>query len=246
MRSVGPFPLRTRREVGTVSPMSDPEVDPTRVDLPPVADSGDPTSVFVPVVDDGAGGPPLGGPPPLRPIDEPDRRPWIIVAVLAAIVAVLILVLLLGGDDDGDTEASTTTSEATSTSTSSSSSSSTTTTAPSTTTTVAAVVTVPPDECAEAGEGPAKPGPAATTVFEAWVRGDESCAATLMTDDALAELFDRPGAEAQDQFQGCTEEDVPDPHADCAFTYEGGSTHYIMEFSDTEGWQVVDIEQVAD
>ena len=107
-------------------------------------------------------------------------------------------------------------------------------------------MTVPPAECAEAGEGPAAPGLAANTVFDAWVRGDESCAAVLMTPAALAELFDRPGAGAQDEFQGCTEVDEPDPAVDCAFTYEGGSTHYLMNFSDTDGWKVFDVTQVAD
>jgi hypothetical protein len=228
--------------------MSDPELDPTRVDVPPIPqDPGDATQIHAPV----GGGPPGGGLPPRGPLPPPppDRRPWIIAALLAVIVLVLILILLLGGDDDdGDDEASstTTTEPATSTSASSSTTVASTTTTAVPTTTTSPVVTVPPTECAEAGEGPAQPGAAATTVYEAWTRGDQACAATLMTPAALNELFSRDGAGADDQFQGCTEEDQPDPHADCAFTYEGGSTHYLMNYSATEGWKVFDITQSAD
>jgi hypothetical protein len=199
---------------------------------------------------DEGGAPPGGwdrpgdaGPPP------PDRRPWIIAALLAVIIVVLILILLLQGDDDGD-DAST--GDSSSTSTSLTTTSSSTTVASSTTastapsTTVAPVVTVPPDECADEGANPAQPGPAAVAVFEAWVRGDEACAEPLMTGDALAELFSRDGEGAEDEFQGCTEVADPEPHADCAFTYEGGSTHYLMNYSPTDGWVVFDVTQVAD
>ena len=213
--------------------------DPTRVEQ-----AVDPTSVFAPV---GAGGPPTAGIPPTPGPPPPDRRPWIIAAILALIVLMLVLLLVLNGDDDGDdvdASSTTTTALATTTSSSTSSSSSTTTTAP--TTTVAPVVTVDPADCAEAGEGPMKPGLAAETVYDAWVRGDEACAAELMTAPALAELFSRNGEGANDTFQGCTEQDVPDPHTDCAWSYEGGATHYLMSYSDTDGWQVYDITQFAD
>jgi hypothetical protein len=107
-------------------------------------------------------------------------------------------------------------------------------------------VTVPPDDCADAGANGATPGLAAETLYDAWVRGDEACAAELTTPAALAELFDRDGTGANDEFQGCSDVDQPDPHADCAFTYEGGSTHYLMNFSPTDGWQAFDITQTAD
>jgi hypothetical protein len=220
--------------------MTDQDPDATRVE-PTV----DPTSVFPAQA---AGGPPpsalppTGGPPP-----PPDRRPWIIAAVLALIVVMLILLLVLQDDDDDGVDASSTTTTELVTSTSTTSTTapaSTTSAAPSTT--AAPVVTVPPVECAEAGEGPAKPGLAAETVYDAWVRGDQACAAQLMTSDALDELFDRDGSGADDQFQGCTEIELPDPHTDCAFTYEGGSTHYLMRFSATDGWQIYDVNQSAD
>ena len=225
--------------------MSDPELDPTRVDQPVVPEDPTRVSPALPADDGGVPpggwGDPVGGPPP-----PPDRRPWIIAALLAVIVALLILLLLLQDDDDEDaaTDASTTTSSVVSTTSTTTPASTTTSAAP--TTTEAPAVTVPPEECAEAGEGAAQPGAAATTVFDAWVRGDEACAAELMTGPALAELFSRDGEGATDEFQGCTEEELPDPHADCAFTYEGGSTHYLMDFSPTEGWQVFDITQFAD
>ncbi|HJR25154.1 MAG TPA: hypothetical protein VJ804_06750, partial [Acidimicrobiales bacterium] len=157
---------------------------------------------------------------------------------------ILLLVLLLQDDDEDGaaTDTGTTTSSVSSTS----STSSTTSTSVAPTTTAAPAVTVPPEECEQLGENEAQPGLAANTVFDAWVRGDEACAAELMTAPALAELFSRDGAGATDELQGCTEEEEPDPHADCAFTYEGGSTHYLMSYSDTDGWQVFDVEQLAD
>ncbi len=226
--------------------MTDPRDDPTRIDEPTRVD--EPTMV-VPAP---AGMDPPGGPPPWddRPGDgpPPSRLPWVIAAVLAAILLALLALLLLGDDDDDDdvdatasstTELSTsTTAEATSTTEAA------TSTAPSTT--QAVPVTLDPDDCEAAGANGNTPGLAAQTVFEAWTLGDEACADVLMGDDALAELFSRDGEGATDQFQGCTEVDQPDPHADCAFTYEGGSTHYLMSFSPTDGWQVFDVTQTAD
>jgi hypothetical protein len=217
--------------------MTDPRDEPTRVGQP----IDEPTQV-APV----GGGPPTwvepgpaGGPPP-----PPDRRPWI-VAGLLAVIAALLLVLLLTRDDDDDgdddatasttTELSTSTSEATTTST---------TEAPTTTEGEDGPLDV--DDCEAAGANPATPGLAAETVFEAWTLGDVECANVLMTDDALLELFERDGEGATDEFQGCTEEADPEPQADCAFTYEGGSTHYVMSYSALDGWQVFDVEQIAD
>jgi hypothetical protein len=224
--------------------VSDPGIEPTRIDQPPVVLPPEP-------VGPGGGSMPPGGPVPPGE-EDPDRRPWILAGVLALIVLVLVVLLLAGGDDDDDSDdiavESTTTSETTTTSESTTTEPATTTTAEVTTTTAGAppVVTVPPEECADAGTNAAQPGLAAGTVFEAWVRGDLACAATLMNPDALAELFSRDGTGATDQFQGCTDEDMPDPHADCAFTYEGGATHYLMNFSPTDGWKVFDVTQVAD
>jgi cytoskeletal protein RodZ len=217
--------------------MTDP-LDPTRVDQPVVPPDPDPTMV---------GGPPTGRIPTGGAVPPPpDRRPWLIAGLLGLIVVVLILILLFQDDDDDDvdTAASTSTSELTSTSTSTTEG--TTTTTEETTTTEAADVTVPPEQCAEAGVSEAKPGLAAETVFDAWVRGDQACAAELMTAPALAELFSRDGEGATDQFLGCTQSDEPGVEADCTYTYEGGATHYLMAFEATNSWKVIDVEQVAD
>lgn len=226
--------------------MPDAADDPTQIDVPPV----DPTQVAVPVVDPGA-----GAPPPLEPPlayeggEPPDRRPWIIAAILAVIAIVAVALLLTSDDDEPTAATSTTISEETTTSESTTTTEATTTSESTTTTTTVAEappVTADPAQCAEAGADPGDPAPAAQAVFQAWTRGDEACAHELMTDDAFDELFARDGTDAQDDFQGCTEADQPDPAMDCAFTYEGGATHYLMSFSPTDGWLVTDIQQVAD
>lgn len=221
--------------------MTDHDPDPTRVEQ-----AVDPTSVFAP---EGAGGPPTGvlppvgrgpaGPPP------PDRRPWVIAGLVVLILAMLVLLVLTRDDGDEGTATSSTTTSEPSTTTSTSTSSTTSTTV-ATTTTQAPVVTVPPAECKAAGAGPAKPGTAAQAVYDAWTRGDQACAAELMTAPALAKLFARDGTGAQDAFQGCSEVLLPDPHVDCGFTYEGGATHYLLRYGATSGWQVYDVTQVAD
>lgn len=239
--------------------MTDQGNEPTRVDTPSVGGPHDPTVVGVPPVGPepvtqtgGVEGPPTGGPPPWGPAGPPpDRRPWVIAGILGLIAIVAIALLLVGGDDDEDgTSETSTTVEETTTSESTTTSASTTTEAPTTTeaatTTEAPPVTADPAQCREAGSDPTDPESPAQAVFIAWTRGDEACADELMTDDALAELFARDGSGATDVFQGCTEQADPEPHTDCAFTYEGGATHYKLVFSPTDGWQVYDIEQVAD
>jgi hypothetical protein len=180
---------------------------------------------------------------------------WLIPALVAVVLVLAAVVAFLLMRDDGDDEVSaSTTSSSTSTSSSTTSSSTsttstslaTTTTAAPTTTTANTPVTADPAQCRVAGSDPANPEPAAQAVFVAWTRGDTACAAELMTDDALDELFARDGSGATDEFQGCFEQDEPDPHMDCAWTYPGGSTHYLMNLSPTDGWQVFDVEQIAD
>lgn len=225
--------------------MSQHDPDATRVDLPSV----DPTSVFAPA---GASGPPTGPLPPVQRGSSgpppPDRRLWILVGLLGAIVVVLILLLVLKGDDGDEDGAagSTTTSELTTSTSTSSTTSSTTSTTAATTTTTEAPPGPTPTECRQAGVNPAQPGRVAETVFEAWVRDDAACAAELMDDAALEELFSRDGESAQDQFQGCTGGGLLQPEADCAFTYEGVATHYLMDFRNGQGWRISDITQVAD
>jgi len=207
--------------------MTDQGSQPTRADTEAIGGAHDPTVVGVPPVgpeaapgDAGGEGPPPGSPPPPWGPPPRDRRLWIIVALLVAIVIVLVLLLLLR-DDDGDGDATTTTA-------------------------AAPPVTADPAQCREAGSDPGNPNPAAQAVFIAWTRGDEACARELMTDQAFDQLFARDGRDATDDFQSCVEEEVPEPVMDCAFTYPGGATHYVMRFVPTGGWEVVEVYQVAD
>jgi hypothetical protein len=86
----------------------------------------------------------------------------------------------------------------------------------------------------------------ANTFYEAWRVGDRGCAEKLGTDDAVDTLFklkpNGPGWE----FQGCTEVADPEPHADCAFTYEGGAAHFNIVYGDINGWSVYEVTFFAD
>lgn len=237
------------------TPAQPPGDEPTRLDHQPI------------VVPAPAPGIPAGGSvdlPPAPPPADGDGDggppwPWIIGGLVALIVVVVIVLLLTGGDDGGDddevglepipgetTTTTSTTTTTTSTTTTAPVTTTTTTTAPATTTTDAPPVTADPAQCEAAGANPDAPEPAAQAVFVAWTRGDENCAAQLMTPAARVELFSRDGSQATDIFQGCDEVEEPDPHTDCAFTFEGGATHYLMNFSPTDGWTVFDITQFAD
>jgi hypothetical protein len=190
-----------------------------------------------------------------EPGAEQDKRRRVVLAVGLTVLAVALIafvVFALGGDDDdGDTSSTTSTTSSTSSTVASTTSTTepaatTTTTAGASTTTAVPPVTAVPAQCAEAGSDPSDPGPAAQAVFIAWTRGDTACAAELMTPEAQASLFARDGSGATDMYQGCSEVTEPDPEMDCAFTYEGGSTHYRMNFSPTDGWTVFEVYQVAD
>jgi hypothetical protein len=187
-------------------------------------------------------GPRPGGRPPSEP---PDRRPWIIVALLLLIVAAGLLVLLLQDDDETASSDSSTTSstvEDTTTSTSTTTTSSTTsTTAPTTT---SPPVTVAPGLCVSSG--PDEPEPSAQVVYQAYTLGDRDCAANLATPDAVDELFAIPGGGGGWSFAGCFDQEDPDPHTQCSFTFEGGSTSFRMSYSDTDGWIIYEVFQVAD
>jgi hypothetical protein len=247
--------------------MSDQGYEPTQVGQPAVPTGAMPTQVGY-----GTGGPPppgYGGGMPPGPggfPPPPDRRAWIIGGLIAAIVVVILAIVLVssGSGDDSDvaTDGSTTSSSATSSSstssssTSSSSSSSTsstssttaTTTPPATTTTTEAPpVTVNPATCSAAGDNQADPGAAAQTVYDAWTRGDTECARVLMTNAAFNRLFQNDGREAQFEFAGCDDDpDNPEIDKTCSFFTEGTGMNFLMIFSDTDGWLVTDVVQIAD
>ena len=212
--------------------------EPTRVDTP----VDDPT-MAMPAV---AGAPPVDEPPP--PTDEPppprDWRPWIIAAIVA-LIALVGLALLLADDDDDDSATTTTTESTTTTEPSTTTTTQpTTTTSASTTTTAAPPPTVDPALCVSSG--PDEPEPVAEVVYEAFTLGDRSCAGNLATPAAVDQLFAIPGAGGGWTFEGCTEQDVPDPHTLCSYRFEGGSTGFRMNYSETDGWTVYEVFQVAD
>ena len=176
----------------------------------------------------------------------PDRTRWIALGALAVVVLALAVVLLLAGDDDdGDDDAvgasSTTTTVTTATTTTSTSTTSTT----AATTTSAPKATIPPARC-DPGTSPAEPGEPAMAFYDAWRIGDRACAERLGTDAAVDELFDLQPNGPGWEFQGCTEVDQPDPHGDCAFTYEGGSTHFKIVYGEIDGWSIFEVYGVAD
>jgi hypothetical protein len=220
----------------------DPGGEPTRVDTP-AADR----TMAMPAT---AGGPPPPGgrPPSAGPPDgAPDRRWWILAALLAAVILIGVAALLLGGDDDESADDTTTTSTTVAESTSSSATSSTTTsstTTTSTTSTTTPPATVDPALCVS-GE-PDDPDSSVQVLYEAYTLGDRDCAEQLATDSAVDTLFAIPGGGGGWTYQGCTEQDEPDPHLDCAYSFTGGATHFRMSFSDTDGWVVYDVEQTTD
>jgi hypothetical protein len=204
----------------------------------------------------------------------PPTRLWVVAGILAvvAVVAIALLVISTGDDgDDGSSEVATGTSAPPGTDQPGTDTAPTTAEASDPAPTTATTVDAPGSTSTEAPEGPTTepteptappvtadpaqcrdvatdtdPEYPAQAVFVAWTRGDRACAQELMSDEALGQLFARDGSDATDVFQGCSEVDDGDPHFDCAFSYEGGSTHFRMRYSPTVGWQVFEVYQVAD
>jgi hypothetical protein len=233
----------------------EPTDEPTRPDVP---EADDATRVDAPAVDEPtmAMAAPTGGPPPADlpptgepPAEPPDRRPWILGGLVALIVAVALAVLLLGDDDDETATGDTTTTSAEETTTSTTAPTTTTaaptttTTAP-TTTTSAPPTTIDPARCTSSP--PDDPEPTAEIFFEAYTVGDRSCAGQVGTADAVDTLFAIPGGGAGWTFQGCAEEDDPEPHTVCAYSFEGGSTAFRLAYGEFDGWTVYEVFQVAD
>jgi hypothetical protein len=211
----------------------------------------DPTGVDTPVTDPTMAMPAAaGGLPPAEPPDEPppgsrDWRPWIIGALVALVLLVGLALLLLDDDDETATSSSsTTTTEATTTSSDTTTTTSPTTTTAPTTTTSASAATVPPARCVSSG--PDEPEPTAEVVYEAYTLDDRGCAENLATADAIDQLFSIPGGGAGWTFEGCIDQEEPDPHTLCSYRFEGGSTSFRMSYSETEGWTVYEVFQVAD
>lgn len=226
----------------------DPYGDPTRADIP-VTDLDDPTMAMPAAT----GAPPPVGPPPTGrpPAEPPDRRPWIIGGLLALLLLVgLAIVLLAGGDDDGTAADATTTSTTAAPDTTTTTEGTTTTAAPTTTTTAPTTTTTSPPTTVAPGlcvsSAPDDPETTAQVVFQAFTLDDRDCAGNLMTSDALDQLFGLPGRGQGWSFAGCFDQEEPDPHTQCSYTYEGGATNFQMSYSETDGWTVYDVSQVAD
>lgn len=221
----------------------DPYGDATRVDVP----ATDPTMAMPAAT----GGRPPGSPPPTggRSGDGPDRRGWILAGLLAAVVLAGLAALLVGDDDEStasgtSTTTSTTVADTSTTSSSTTTTPSTTTTAPPATTTTAPPVTVAPALCTS-GE-PDDPDHSVQVLYQAYTVRDRDCAEAIATDDAVDSLFSIPGYGDGWEYQGCTEQDVPDPHLDCAYTFTGGATHLRIRYSETDGWVAYEVYQTAD
>jgi hypothetical protein len=221
--------------------MSDHDLpgDATRADTP----VRDPTMAMPSAAD---GPPPSDEPPPTdEPPPPPDRRPWILAGLVALIVLIGLALLVLDDDDeDVASTASSTTTSAAAADTTTAQSTTTASTATTTSTTASSPSTVPPGECVSSG--PDEPEPVAQVVYEAFTLDDRACAENLATADAINQLFSIPGAGAGWTFEGCVDEDDPDPHTLCSYRFEGGSTSFRMSYSDTEGWTVYEVFQVAD
>lgn len=217
----------------------DPHDAPTRVDTP----VGDHTQVMPAATGNVPPGPPPGtGEPPSEP---PNRGPWIIGGVLLLIAAAVVALWLVNRDDDDDSAATSTTSttvEETTTTSSTTTTEPTTTT--STTTTTQPGVTVAPGLCKSSA--PDDPDTTAQIVYQAYTLGDRDCAEKLADDDAVDDLFSIPGNGQGWEFAGCFDEDEPNPHTLCSFTFEGGATDFRMNYSATQGWKVFEVFQVAD
>jgi hypothetical protein len=179
---------------------------------------------------------------PTVPPEERSNRWPMAIAALVALIAVLLIVLLLvsGGDDDeADVATSTsTTAEATTTTITRA-----TTTTKATTTSASPAATVAPGLCKSSPED--DPDTTAQVVYQAYTLGDEDCADKLMTAKARNQLFAIPGKGGGWTFQGCSEQDVPDPHTDCAFSFSGGATHFRMNHG-SGGWEVYEVFQTTD
>ena len=224
----------------------DPYGEPTRADVPVT----DPTQAMPAAT--GArppAAPPPAGIPPEEP--PPDRRPWIVAGILALILLVGLALLLAGDDDDDETSATDTTGSTTTVEeTTTTEEPSTTTEAPATTTTAPPTTTTSPPSTVAPGlcqsSAPDDPDTTAQVLYQAFTLDDRGCAANLATEVAVDQLFSIPGRGGGWTFAGCFDQDDPDPHTQCSFTFDGGSTSFRMNFSETDGWVVYEVVQLAD
>ena len=226
-------------------------LEPTRVDTDAV---GEPT-----MVQPAAGEPPTptdpppGGPPPGDGDDggdNRDRNMKIAIGGVVVLILVLLGVLFLTDDDDASVETAdpTTSSTTTTTEAATTSTEAPTTTASSTTTSTTEDTTPPTSTCSGKDAPPDDPSPIAKTFMDSWQLDDRPCAEAIATDGAVNTMFAvEPGPTPQDFF-GCSPVDdgTSDPHNECVFGFEGGTTNLKMNFGAIDGWRVFEVSFVAD
>jgi hypothetical protein len=99
---------------------------------------------------------------------------------------------------------------------------------------------------AAAKKGGATPALAAKAFYRAWRSHNRSAAAKVATPGAVKKLFRTRASGPGWLYQGCTEKSKPDPHFDCAYSYEGGATIMQVADSDAFGWFVTKVTFIAD
>jgi hypothetical protein len=94
--------------------------------------------------------------------------------------------------------------------------------------------------------GAASAPAAAKALYRAWRYHNKTAALRVATKAPVNKLFRTRASGPGWRFEGCTEEDSPDPHFDCSYSYEGGSATMTVSDSDAFGWFVTKITFRAD
>ena len=92
----------------------------------------------------------------------------------------------------------------------------------------------------------ATPQAAAKEFYRSWRNHDRVRARKVAGARTVQKLFRTRANGPGWAFQGCNEFDTPDPHFDCAFSYEGGAAIMTVSDSDAFGWFVTGIRFQAD
>ncbi len=98
-----------------------------------------------------------------------------------------------------------------------------------------------------ASSAPDDPDTTAQVVYQAYTLGDRDCAGNLATAEAVDQLFSIPGGGGGWELRRAASTRRSRTRTPlCSFTFEGGSTSFRMDYSDTEGWTVYEVFQTAD
>jgi hypothetical protein len=101
--------------------------------------------------------------------------------------------------------------------------------------------TIEPARCSGTAAAPDDPEPIGRTFIDAWLAGDRACASRIASSQAVDAMFAEDPPATDPTFGGCTEEELPDPHLDCAFTLDGDSLHLWMNYGAIDGWRVASV-----